>query len=103
MRALCQGMTGYRGTLQGRGRVPQNAQKRSRALAPAHFEPLVVSRSTTSALRKQLFFQIPTQTLSNAIALQVTVALIDTEHNADNSLVHGVPPQSCRKVTRIFG
>jgi hypothetical protein len=34
-----------------------------------HFEPLVVSFSTTSALRKQLFFQIPTQTLSNAIAL----------------------------------
>jgi hypothetical protein len=29
----------------------------------------VVSFSTTSALRKQLFFQIPTQTLSNAIAL----------------------------------
>jgi type IV secretory pathway TrbL component len=32
-----------------------------------------------------------------------TVALIDTEHNADSSLVHGVPPQSCRKVPRIFG
>jgi hypothetical protein len=33
----------------------------------------------------------------------VTVALIDTEHNADSSLVHVVPPQSCRKVPRIFG
>ena len=33
----------------------------------------------------------------------VTVALFDTEHNADSALVHGVPPQSCRKVPQIFG
>src|ERR1035441_6782088 len=51
------------------GSCRKTLTKRRRALALPHFEPPGVSLSTFSVPRMQLFFQISTQAVSNAIAL----------------------------------